>query len=124
VYPLGYDPVEVLNATLPSVSLVAVASIMLLILMGMFGMGFAATAAPVIAILAILFVVYIFGAALKLWNGPWDVFYWWTSEVTELVIIILVFGLIVYFIVKEPNQPRSSKFLEYVKGMFERHGGH
>jgi len=33
-YPLGYDPVRVLNETLPSISLVSVAAIMLLILLG------------------------------------------------------------------------------------------
>ena len=32
-YPLGYDPVAVMNASLPSISLVAVASMMLLLLM-------------------------------------------------------------------------------------------
>ncbi|MBI2111953.1 hypothetical protein HYT52_00255 [Candidatus Woesearchaeota archaeon] len=52
-YPLGYDPVLVLNETLPSVALVAVAAIMLLILMGMFGTNFAKGAAPLIAIAAI-----------------------------------------------------------------------
>src|SRR3989338_1753608 len=76
LYPLGYDPVQVLNETLPSIALVAVAVIMLLILMGMFGTDFAKGAAPIIAVLAIAFVVYIFGAALGFWTGPYDIFYW------------------------------------------------
>ena len=100
-YPLGYDPVAVLNATLPSISLVSVAAIMLLLLMGVFGTDFAAAAAPVIALISLLFVGYIFGAALGLWNGPYDVFGWWTPATTELMIIILIFGLIVWFITKE-----------------------
>src|SRR3989344_21855 len=33
-YPLGYDPVQVMNEALPSISLVSVAAIMVLILMG------------------------------------------------------------------------------------------
>jgi hypothetical protein len=102
-YPLGYDPVMVLNETLPSISLVAVAAIMLLLLMGIFGADFAASASPLIALAAIVFVVYIFGSALNLWAAPYDVFYWWSAEVTELMIIILVFGLIVWFITKEPG---------------------
>lgn len=102
-YPVGYDPVQVLNETLPSISLVAVAAIMLLLLMGIFGTGFAASAKPIIAIIAVVFVAYIFGASLNLWRGPYDIFYWWTPETTELLIIILVFGLIVWFVTKEPG---------------------
>ncbi len=45
-YPIGYDPVQVMNETLPSISLVAVAAIMLLLLMGIFGTDFSKSAAP------------------------------------------------------------------------------
>ncbi len=119
-YPLGYDPVQVMNETLPSISLVAVAAIMLLLLMGIFGTGFARAAAPLIAILAIIFVAYIFGASLNLWRGPYDIFYWWTTEVTELLIIILVFGLIVYFITKEPGTTAGENIWEGFKNLFEK----
>jgi hypothetical protein len=103
-YPLGYDPVDVINQALPSISLVAVAAIMLLLLLGIFGGDFAKAAMPFIAIAAIVFVVYIFGSALDWWRGPYDVFWWWTSEVTELLVIILVFGVIVWFITREPGK--------------------
>ena len=120
-YPLGYDPVQVMNVSLPSIALVAVASIMLLILMGVFGADFSKSAAPFIAIGAIAFVAYIFGSSLSVWTGPSDVFYWWTSEVTELLIIILVFGLIVYFIVKEPSdKSKGGEMLKSVGKLFER----
>lgn len=119
-YPLGYDPVIVLNETLPSVALVAVAVIMLLILMGIFGADFAKGAAPLIAILAIIFIVYIFGAALNLWSGPWSIFSWWSSDITELLIIIIVFGLIVYFIVREPHKAEGRKAMDWVKHLFEK----
>src|SRR3989338_7097050 len=46
-YPLGYDPVAVMNQSLPSISLVAIASIMLLLLMGIFITDFSKTAAPI-----------------------------------------------------------------------------
>jgi hypothetical protein len=120
-YPLGYDPVQVMNESLPSIALVAVASIMLLILMGVFGADFSKSAAPVIAIAAIAFVAYIFGSALSVWTGPSDIFYWWTSGVTELLIIILIFGLVVYFIVKEPgDKTKGSKMLSSVGKLFEK----
>ena len=104
IYPLGYDPVQVLLETLPSISLVAVAAIMVLLLMGIFGARWAGSALPIIAFLALGFVAYIFGASLFLWRGPTDVFYWWTPQLTELIVIILVFGLIVWFITKEPRK--------------------
>ena len=102
-YPLGYDPVLVLNQTLPSIALVAVAAVMVLILMGIFGRSFQDTGANLIGLLSLIFVVYIFGAALNLWRGPYDIFYWWTAEVTELVLVLLVFGLVIWFITKEPT---------------------
>ena len=120
-YPLGYDPVQVMNESLPSIALVAVASIMLLILMGVFGADFSKSAAPIIAIAAIAFVAYIFGSSLSVWAGPSDIFYWWTSEVTELLIIILMFGLIVYFIIKEPGtKSKGGEMLKGIGSLFEK----
>ena len=119
-YPLGYDPVAVLNATLPSISLVAVAAIMLLLLMGVFGTDFSKTAAPFIAVIAILFVIYIFGASLNVWRGPYDIFYWWTTDVTELLIVLIVFGLIVYFITKEPTKTSGNRVVESFGKLFEK----
>jgi hypothetical protein len=119
-YPLGYDPVQVMNNSLPSISLIAVAAVMLLLLMGIFGTDFSTAAAPWIALVSIIFVVYVFGAALKIWNGPWDIFSWWSSETTELMIIILTFGLVVYFITKEPKKPGDKTMLgDLIKG-FEK----
>jgi hypothetical protein len=75
---------------------------MLLILMGIFSTEFSKTAAPFIAFAALGFVIYIFGASLNVWTGPYDVFTWWTKETTELMIIILIFGVVVWLITKDP----------------------
>lgn len=106
-YPLGYDPVQVMLDALPSISLVSVAAIMLLLLMGIFGTKFAKAAAPVIAIAALGFVAYIFGAALQVWTGPYEVFSWWTPETTELMVILLIFGLVIWFITKEDTKEKG-----------------
>ncbi|MBT4935247.1 hypothetical protein HOL21_04715 [Candidatus Woesearchaeota archaeon] len=106
-YPLGYDPVQVMNEAIPSISLVAVAAVMLLLLMGIFGTDFSKKAAPVIAIASIGFIFYIFGASLNFWTGPYDAFSWWTEEATELLIIILAFGVVVWLITKEPSKGKG-----------------
>ena len=121
LYPLGYDPVQVMLETLPSISLVAVAAIMLLILMGIFSTNFSQKAAPLIAIAALIFVIYIFGASLNFWTGPYDVFYWWTAELTELIVIILVFGIIVWFITHEPDAKTPGEgIVKWIGELFER----
>ncbi len=123
-YPLGYDPVQVMNETLPSISLVSIAAIMLLLLMGIFGTGFAAAATPVIALAALGFVIYIFGASLRIWTGPSDTFYWWTPDITELMVILLIFGLIIWFITREPTSTTGMDTFKKVWGgissMFEQ----
>lgn len=123
-YPLGYDPVQVMNESLPSITLVSIAAIMLLLLMGIFGTHFSQKAVPFIAIVAIGFVVYIFGASLNLWTSPSSTFYWWSDETTELVIVLLIFGLVVYFITKEPTEKKiTDRITGISKGiadMFER----
>ena len=108
-YPLGYDPVDVMNQSLPSISLVAVAAIMLLLLLGIFSTTFSEVAAPIIALVAVGFVIYIFGSALNIWAGPYDIFYWWTDETTEILLIILVFGLIVWLITRDD---KTTKFTD------------
>ena len=110
-----------MNETPPSISLVSIAAIMVLLLMGIFGADFSAAAAPWIAFLALGFVAYIFGASLGLWRGPYDVFYWWSSEVTELMIVLLIFGLIVWLIVREPGQKSLfNKVLEGASKLVEK----
>lgn len=111
-YPLGYDPVQVLNEALPSVALVAVAVLMLFILLGLFGTEITESMAPIIAIVAIAFVAYIFGSSLGFWQGPYTTFSWWSEEVTNLIIIILVFGGVIWFMTKEPGSGSVKGALE------------
>ena len=120
-YPIGYDPVQVMNETLPSISLVAVAAIMLLLLMGIFGTDFSKSAAPFIAIISMGFVAYIFISSLGFVTAPSEFFAWWSKELTELLIIILVFALVVWFIVKEPTEGTPGKdLMKSVGKLFEK----
>ena len=125
-YPGGYDPVQVLNEALPSVSLVAVAAIMLLLLLGIFGRDLGESLMPVIAVVAIGFVIYIFGAtsALNLWASPSTTFgSWWTDEITELLVIILVFGLVVWFITRDSGESKGTGLgvvKDFLQGLTEK----
>jgi hypothetical protein len=123
-YPLGYDPVQIMNESLPSISLLSIAAIMVLLLLGIFGTEFSDKAMPFIAIVAISFVVYIFGASLGFWRGPYEVFYWWSSDVTELMVVLAIFGLTVWFITKDDTPKAGAKStLETLKEFLQPIGG-
>ena len=100
-YPSGYDIVEIINTSLPGVSLIAVAVVMLLLLIGLFGgeakwMG--GSLSGWIAIASFVIIIGIFGGSAGWW-GDWT---WFTDFFGEgavaLIIIILVFGIIIAFI--------------------------
>lgn len=104
-YPYGADVVDIINSALPQVSLLAIAGIMLLMLIGLFGgesrwMGGALSGW--IAILSFIFIVIIFTSAA----GFWENFYiedYIGSDTLTMVLIVLVFGVIVWYITREPT---------------------
>ena len=118
-YPFGFDPIDAINTALPSVSLVLVAAVMLLLVLGVFGQRFAVGMAPIVGILSVLFVLYIFGSAIGWWSSPSDVWGWWSSEVTILIIIILVFAGVIYMVVAEPTEKSAGEgLLKGFKNLF------
>jgi predicted ABC-type exoprotein transport system permease subunit len=123
-YPLGYDPVLVINQSIPSIGILAVAIVMTLMVMGLFGREYGEGLAPYLAILGVIFVGYIFGSSLNWWNGPSNIFYWWTDQLTELLIIIIIFGVIIWFITgsggKNKTKDNLKKIHEGVKTLFPK----
>jgi hypothetical protein len=104
-YPLNYDPVDIINAFLPGVSLLLVAIVMLFLLLGIWGdKNLGSGPSGMIVVLAVVAIVWIFGAAANWWQG-WD---WFTTffgeDTVSLIIIILVFGIIVWFITKSDEK--------------------
>lgn len=102
MYPSGSDPVVLINNSLPSVAAIIIALIMAIILIGAFGFGFVGGEIfkVVFAIAAFVTVLYIFGA-----NAGWFQYgftqtfsFYVPPEVQSLLVIVLVFGLIVYYI--------------------------
>ena len=100
-YPAGMDVVEIMNASLPSVSLVIVGVIMLLILIGIFGgeaRMFGMAAPTWIAVISIVVILFIFGGAAGWWGG-----YGWAegffgSDAIAIIVMLLIFGIIISFI--------------------------
>lgn len=118
-YPEGYDVIEILNAALPQVSMIAVAAIMLMLLIGLFGaeskwMG--GSLSGWMAILSFIIIVLIFGGAAGWWSSISDFFSWWSDDTTALVVILLVFGVIVWYVTKPDSKGeaavRTGKFIE------------
>src|SRR3989338_982873 len=102
-FPAGYDPVRIINAALPSISLIVVAVIALMILIGGFAhdsimLGF--TVGGWIGLFSIVSVLFIFGSAAGWWNtGVLD---WleniFGSDAVAVIIMILVFGIVIAFV--------------------------
>lgn len=103
-YPPGADVVDIINRALPNVSLVIVAILMVLLLLGIFGWSVGGEQTSIqgwIAFLAFLLVVYIFGAAANLWHLPNRFSFLADPNTQALIIVLLIFGLVVWFITNE-----------------------
>ena len=110
-YPGDADVVNIINESLPSVGVIVIGIMMTLLLIGTFGWKFAGTSVlnPIIAIGAFLTVLYIFGRSAGWYPYGYGFMDWLdlyiSPETWSLFVIILVFGLLVYFIVRpEPKQ--------------------
>ena len=123
------DVVNIINKALPSVSLLAVAAIMLLLLIGLFGgesRWLGSSLSGWMAIIAFISIAYIFGGAAGWWatgaiNAWWNPASW-DSDTTALVIIILIFGIVVWYITKQDTSAEGAvkigKVLEGVGNFF------
>lgn len=115
-YPPGADVVEILNQAIPSISVLIIAVIMFLVLAGIFfepkGGGWVS---GLVLLLSILAVIWIFGKAAGWWhNMP----FWLNDpDVQALVVIILVFGIIIWFVTAEPGKV---KFWDTLKEVGEK----
>ncbi len=121
------DAVDIINCSLPQVSIVAVAVIMALVLIGVFGgqsKWVGGSLSGWIAIIAFGIVVYIFGAAAGWWDNLPHRWGWWGDEASTFVIVILVFAIVIWYITKEPSEADKagafSKAIEGFGNMFKK----
>lgn len=123
-YPLGYNPVLILQKALPTVSIVVVALIMLLLLIGVWGAQSDWVAANTITggivLLSVVAIVWIFGAAANWWAG-WGWFHRiFGADATAIVVMILVFGLVLWFITREEKTTEGDNLMKQVGNMFRK----
>jgi hypothetical protein len=106
-YPPEKDIVNIINTSLPNVSVVIVAIVMALIIIGVLGRRFEigdGTLSGWIALAAFVLIAYIFGDAASWWDSPQWAWFLRDSQTMTLIITILVFAIIIWFITKEDKE--------------------
>ncbi len=103
-FPTSFDPVEIINRALPSVSLLVVAVLMLLVIIGVFAhdrVMLGVTMPGWIAFFSILAIVFIFGAAAGWWGddiGSGALVDFFGEDAIAVFVMILIFAIIIGFI--------------------------
>lgn len=118
-YPAGYDPVLVINAALPSVSIVVVAVVMLLIMIGLFAhdkLYLGLSMPGWIAFFAVVTLFIIFGSAAGWYASGFNA--WlesiFGSDALAVVIMVLVFGVIIAFITGESSADKAGGLMQKI----------
>lgn len=114
-YPPEADVVDLMNIILPQVSLVAVAFLMVLILVGVVGgewMG--SHTGGWMAMIGAIAVFIIFGGAVGWWESGW-LYNTFGEETVSVALMLLVFGLIIWFITREGKATGGEGLTKFMK---------
>lgn len=124
-YPGDADIVNIINKSLPQVSIILVAVLMVILIVGLFGgkPEWGSSLSGWVAFLATLVVFYIFGRSAGWFTYLPNWLYWLDNPDTQaMILIVAVFAIVIYFITKEPAQPGEkgtmTKFGEAWKDLF------
>jgi len=111
-YPEGQDPITIMNTAIPNVSILMVAILAALLLVGIMGIQFMGGAITgFVALISFFAIFYIFGAAAGWFGGahfPWFLRFLDDEATRSMLIVILVFGIIVWFITKDDANAEGS----------------
>jgi len=108
-YPPGQDVVTIINTALPQVSLLVIAILAALLLIGVFAPGvmFGGTGiGAIMGLFALGAVFYIFGNAAGFWQTTGMFNFLNNPDTQAVLVIVLVFGLIIWFITKSDDEAR------------------
>lgn len=109
-YPADADIVNIINQSLPNVSIVIVAIVMALLIIGVLGKRFEldnSKWAGWIAFGAFGLIVYIFGNSAHWWDNPTWLYFLNDNDTVTLIVAILIFAIIIWFVTKEPTDPKT-----------------
>jgi hypothetical protein len=112
---IGFDPVVTINAALPQVSIILVAIIMVLLIIGVFGNELEFANTPLsgwVVLLAFVAVAVIFTSSMGWFSLPDWLYFLNDPQIQSLIIMILVFGLIIWFVTKEDKKENEKTFME------------
>lgn len=114
-YPNNFDVVNIINAILPQIALIAVLLIMILILIGVFAPAYSGVIAAVGAILVLLLFL---GTTNWIYGLDW-LYDFFGEEFVSVGLIVLVFGIIIWFITSEPKS-QAGKAGDWLKELFTK----
>ena len=117
------DVVEIMNNSLPNISLIAVMLVMVMILIGLLDIKiFNTPLAGLIAVISLIGVGFIFLASAGIFTydlPPWLDFMN-DDQSRGAIVVILMFGLLIWFITREPKGNKPSRtLLEGVNSLFK-----
>ena len=116
-----FDIVEVINNSLPQIGLLIIGLVLLMVLVGLVGgktdhsgmiLGFA-------GLLAVIMLLVIFWRAVNPYGTPTWLSFLDDPAFQAFLVILLVFGLIVWFVTKEPKGKDDKKFSDSAKDFFQ-----
>jgi len=116
-YPGSADPVNIINQALPNVSLVIIAILAVLLLIGLLGgevKWIGSSLSGWIAIFCFLVVLFIFGNAAGWFSMGYPRWLSWLDnpDTQALVVILLVFGILIWYITKDDSEKKGRIFSE------------
>ncbi|MFP4423602.1 MAG: hypothetical protein ACLFP2_00055 [Candidatus Woesearchaeota archaeon] len=118
--------VKIMQSAIPNVSIVLVAILMFLLMVGLMGgevKWLGNSASGWIAILSAVTIAWIFGVSAGWWgkgyNNVWYLQWMNNSQTVATVIVLLVFGIVIWFVTKEDKPAdQQGKFLKDIGELF------
>ncbi len=109
------DVVEIVNNALPSVSLLIVAIVLFLIVIAVFGVDLKLPGGTLLSGLVVIFsllaIVYIFFTSAGV-IVDWNFLYWLDEDLKQIILVLLVMAVVIYFITSEPSDSGDDTVLE------------
>lgn len=118
-----FDIVEFINTSFPQVGLIILGIVLLLVLLGTFGTqvneGYKNIAVGTAGLIAVVLLGIIIWNALFPYSTPTWLNFLSDPDLQALLVIILVFGLIVYFVTKGDKKEGDKEWHDQYRGFLE-----